>query len=144
MKSKTRTHGTIQVLGITAVLFGVAGLAIAKDPMFNPGMQVQFQTTVAAVRVVPEGNPLPGLHLDAKVKGRMVDIYIAPMSFVTRYGVRVGKGDFAEIEGTQIHDDVLAKSITTGIYDKVRGIFRPDMTIFLRDEAGPFWVEETH
>jgi hypothetical protein len=30
---------------------------------------------------VPAGNPLPGLHLDAKVKGRVMDIYIAPADF---------------------------------------------------------------
>jgi hypothetical protein len=136
------THGTIRTVGITAILFGVAGLAIARDPNYNPGTAVQFQTTVAAVRVVPEGNPLPGLHLDAKVKGRMLDIYIAPMSFVTKYGVKVEKGDFAEIEGMQDQDEVLAKSVTTGIYDRVRGIFHPDLTIYLRDESGPFWVEK--
>jgi hypothetical protein len=142
MTNATGTRRTIRAIGITAVLFGVARLAVARDPNFNPGTAVQFQTTVAAVRVVPEGNPLPGLHLDAKVKGRLVDIYIAPMSFVARYGVKVAKGDFAEIEGTQIQDDVLAKSITTGVYDKVRAVFHPDLTIYLRDESGPFWVEE--
>jgi hypothetical protein len=31
---------------------------------------------------VPAGNPLHGLHIDAKIKGRMMDVYIAPMDFV--------------------------------------------------------------
>jgi hypothetical protein len=132
-----------RTMALTAVLCGAAGLAMARDPGFHPGTPVEFQTTVNAVRVVPEGNPLPGLHIDAKVKGQLLDIYIAPMTFVTKYGMTVEKGAIAVIQGTQIEDSVLARSITTGVADKVHGTFHPDLTIYLRDDSGPFWVDDT-
>src|SRR5690242_11699862 len=79
----------------TVALCGVAGLALAspataKDEASAP---VDFYVTVGATHQVPEGNPLPGLHVDAKVKGRTMDIYIAPMNFVNRYEVKVSRGD---------------------------------------------------
>ena len=103
---------------------------------------MELQVAVSAVRIVPAGNPLPGLHLDARLKGRVLDIYIAPMSFVTKYDVKVAKGDYLIVSGTMESGVVLAKSIQTGTYDKDKDVFHPEMTIFLRDENGPFWTEE--
>jgi len=133
-----------QTLAITAVTLGMAGLALARDPMIPaPGGPVELKATVEAIRVVPATDPLPGMHVDMRVKGRLMDVYIAPMPFVTKYGVKLEKGAYAEISGTQFQNAVLATSVTTGITDKVSGVFHADLTIYLRDGAGQgFWVEE--
>jgi len=134
------------------MLCGVAGIAlaapvIAKDlPVaFVPGTVVDFDATVSAVREVPAGNALPGLHVDVKVKGRTVDVYIAPIQFVQKYGVKVAKGDDVRIEGTESKvgqtEVVLARSITTGSFDNRSGAFRADLTVYLRNDDGPFWVD---
>jgi len=122
-------------------------VAAAKDqPVFNSGATVDFYATVSAVREVPVGNPMPGLHVDAKVKGRMMDIYIAPMDFVAKYGVKVAKGDEVRVVGTQTRlgeaEVVLAREITTGSYDNRAGMFHADLTVYLRNDDGPFFQEE--
>ena len=128
------------------VLFGLAGFALAapaaaKDIGVAPGAQVRFDTTVSAIHEVPAGNALPGLHIEAKVNGRATDIYLSPMDFAVRYGVKVAKGDYVRIAGTAQGDTVLAREITTGLYDERHNIFRPNLTIYLRNDDGPFWVE---
>jgi len=130
-----------QALAMTAVLFGMAGLAAAKGPTVVSGTPVEIKATVETVRIVPAADPLPGMHVDMRVKGRLLDVYIAPMSFVTKYGVKLQKGDYAEIAGTQMQDTVLAYSVSTGIRDKVSGVFHENLTIFVRDDSGPFWTE---
>jgi RecB family exonuclease len=124
----------------------VAGFALAlpvaaKDVAI--GAAVDVRTTVNAVREVPAGNPLPGLHIDAKVKGRLVDIYIAPVDFARRYDVKVAKGQDVHIVGTEVKegevDVVLAREITTGAIDRLTGIFHENMTIYLRNDEGPLW-----
>lgn len=127
-------------------LCGLAGVALAitaaaKDVVINTPVDVE--TTVSALRVAPAGTALPGLHLDANVKGRMTDIYISPMDFATKYGVKVSKGDYIHIVGTQMRsgegDVILAREISTGSVDKRTGIFRENMTIHLRNDDGPLW-----
>ena len=136
---------------IFAMFCGVAGLALAspaaaKDmTALNPGAPVDVMTTVNAIREVPAGNPLPGLHLDAKVNGRAMDIYIAPMNFVMKFGINFNKGSDVHITGTLNKvadtDVVLAREIETGVQTK--GGFRPNLTIYLRNADGPFWAEDT-
>jgi hypothetical protein len=131
----------------TVVLCGLAGFAwaapaAAKDVALN-GAVVDVHTAVIAVREVPAGNALPGLHFDAKVKGRTMDIYIAPMDFVAKYEVKVRKGEDVHIVGTEVKsseaDVVLAREITTGAIDPKTGIFHENMTIYLRNDEGPLW-----
>ncbi len=141
---KTRT--------VFAICCGVAGLALSSAASagtlpgaVNQGEPVDVVTTVADVREVPAGNPMPGLHVDAKVNGKMMDIYIAPMGFVTKYGVKVAKGNDIHIAGTQQKvgeaDEVVAREIETGV--ETHGAFHPKLTIYLRNADGPFWTEET-
>jgi hypothetical protein len=72
-----------------------------------------------------------------------MNIYISPMDFAVKYGVKVLKGDYVHIVGTQVKsgetDVVLAREISTGSIDKRTGIFREDMTIYLRNDEGPLW-----
>jgi hypothetical protein len=123
------------------VLCGLAGFALAVPAVAE--QPVDIHTSVSAIRQVPAGNPLPGLHIDAKVKGRMVDIYIAPMDFVAKYEVKVEKGQDVHIVGTEVNqgdtDVVLTREITTGARDRLTGIFHENMTIYLRNDAGPLW-----
>ena len=127
------------------VLCGLAGFALAvsgaaKDVVLNAAVDVE--TTVGALHEVSAGT-LPGLHLDANVKGRIMDVYIAPMDFAAKYGVRVSKGDYVHIVGTEVRsgetDVVVARSITTGSIDKRTGMFHEDVTIYLRNDEGPLW-----
>ena len=127
------------------VLCGLAGFALAitaaaKDIVLNSAVDVE--TTVSALREVPTG-PLAGLHLEANVKGHMMDVYVSPMNFAAKYGVKVSKGDYVHIVGTQVKsgdsDVVLARAISTGSVDRRTGIFREDMTIYLRNDEGPLW-----
>ena len=124
--------------GVASV--ALAATAIAKD--FALTTAVDVETTVAALHEVSAG-PLAGLHLDANVKGKVVDVYISPMNFAARYGVKVAKGDYIHIVGTEVKsgdgDVVVARSISTGAVDKRTGIFREDMTIYLRNDEGPLW-----
>ena len=135
----TREMWKVILFGVAA--FGLTLPAAAKDA--EPGAGVDVHTTVNAVRDVPAGNPLPGLHIDAKVKGRLVDIYIAPMDFVRKYEVKVAKGEDVHIVGTEVKegdaDVVLAREITTGALDRRTGIFHENMTIYLRNDEGPLW-----
>jgi hypothetical protein len=127
------------------VLCGLAGFALAvsgaaKDVVLNAAVDVE--TTVGALHEVSAGT-LPGLHLDANVKGRVMDVYIAPMDFAAKYGVKVSKGDYVHIVGTQVRsgdaDVVVARSITTGSIDKRTGTFQENMTVYLRNDEGPLW-----
>lgn len=107
------------------------------------GTQVDVHTTVSDLREVPAGNPLPGLHMDAKVKGKTVDIYIAPMDFVKKYDVDVKKGQEVHVVGIETvengADVILGREITTGTLDRRTGIFHENMTIYLRNDEGPLW-----
>ena len=129
----------------SVVLCGLAGFALAmtaaaKDIVLNTPVDVE--TTVSALREVPAGD-FPGLHLDATVKGHVMDIYIAPMSFAARYGIKVAKGDYIHIVGREVKsgaaDVLVASTISTGSVDKRSGIFREDMTIYLWNADGPMW-----
>ncbi|HWE53650.1 MAG TPA: hypothetical protein VG273_27925 [Bryobacteraceae bacterium] len=137
---------------VLAVFFGVAGLALASPGalkeqavVVTPGSTADFMTTVNAIREVPAGNPMPGLHIDTKVNGRALDIYIAPMDFVMKFGIKVAKGNDIHIVGAVLKgaeaDVVLAREIETGIQTTTG--FRPRLTIYLRNDDGPFWVDNT-
>lgn len=140
------THSRLWI----ATLFGAAalafaGTAIAKEVSWNPGGPVDFVATIANVREVPAGDPMPGMHVDVKVKGKTVDVYVAPMEFVEKYGIKLSKGDDVRIVGKQeMSEVVLANEITTGTFDnspRGGGAFRADTTVYLRNEDGPFWKE---
>jgi hypothetical protein len=142
-----------QTLG-ALMLFGLAGLVLAvpavqaapgpKDIVIAPGALTKFDVTVNNIREVPAGKALPGLHIDEKVNGRAMDIYLCPVEFAVKYGVKVAKGDYVRVVGSPAPDkeDVfLVREISTGLYDQAHNIFRPTLTVYLRNDDGPFWVE---
>lgn len=60
-----------------------------------------------------------------------------------KYGLKVAPGDEVHIGGTQLNSGdaevVLAREITTGVYDRKTGFFREVLTTYLRNDAGPVW-----
>lgn len=129
----------------TTVICGVAAsvLTLPAAARDNGGEVVDVHTTITGVHEAPAGSALPGLHAEAKVKGKVVDIYIAPMDFVRKYDVRVKPGEEVHLVGTETvegnADVVLGREITTGTLDKRTGIFHESMTIYLRNDEGPLW-----
>src|SRR5580693_6544381 len=59
----------------------VAG-AKANEPAYNPATMVEVDGTITAVRQVPAGSPLEGVHLTVKSKASTVDVYLAPNDFL--------------------------------------------------------------
>lgn len=127
----------------TIAMCGVVGCALSL-PAFarDNGAPVDVHTTITGVHEVATG-PLAGLHAEAKVKGKVLDLYIAPMDFVKKYDVQVKPGQEVHVVGTETvegnEDVVLTREITTGSVDKRTGIFHENMTIYLRNDAGPLW-----
>lgn len=117
------------------VLCTIAALAPASE---NSGEPVDFHATVSAVCTLPAGNPMPGIHIQAKVRGRMTDIYLAPADFIATLGANVSKGDEVHIVGLLTRSGkanvVLVRQITIGPYT--------NGTLFLRDDDGPLWKQE--
>lgn len=124
-------------------LCGLAGFAItATASDLQPVTPVDVHATVVAIREVPTG-PLAGLHFDAKLKNKVVDVYVAPMGFVKKYDVQVAKGQEVHLIGTETTEEgtdvILGREITTGKVDPKTGIFHENMTIYLRNDEGPLW-----
>jgi hypothetical protein len=136
---------------IWTVVVGIAALALPAAARIggvpaNAG-PIEFRVFVDNVREVPVGNPLPGMHLDVKVDGHALDVYVAPMDFCTKFDIKVRKGDEVEVQGIRVEPQpgeatvVLAKEITTGQRDVRSGVFHATLTVFLRNDDGPFFDE---
>jgi hypothetical protein len=128
---------TVVICGVAA--YGLTLPAMARDN----GGAIDVRTVITGVHEVPAGNPLPGLHAEAKVNGKVVDIYIAPTDFIRKYEIKVNKGEEVHLVGTETAqgeaDVVLSREITTGVLDRHTGIFHENMTYYLRNDAGPLW-----
>ena len=143
---KTRTMRHMGILGVT--LFAAAKFAfggnptLGRDPAYNPATATDFLATVTEVSEVALGNPLAGLHVLAKTKGKLVDVYVAPVDFAAKYDVVLHKGQEIRVVGSQVKlgdaEIVLAREITTFKRDP-RGQICEDTTFFLRNDEGPFW-----
>lgn len=141
MRIKRKVHAHRPALALCAV----AGLAFtaalhAKDPSaaWDPAAVVDFYATVDGIREVPAGRPMPGIHLDVKVKGRVMDIYVAPTAYLEKYEMTFSKGEDVHVVGSRTRsgqsDLVLAREVSVGASNK--------RTLYLRNEDGPFWEED--
>jgi hypothetical protein len=144
---KTRTMPYMGMLGVTlfaaaSFAFGGGNPTLGREPAYSPATVTDFSATVTEVNEVPLGNPLAGLHVLAKTKGKTVDIYVAPADFAAKYGVALHKGQEIRVVGSEVKlgdaDVVLAREITTYKRD-VRGQICEDTTFYLRNDEGPFW-----
>jgi len=98
---------------------------------------VDITARVIRVREAPAGSALPGVHLEAKINGRISDIYLAPADFLEEFGMTFRSGDDVHIVGSRTKaggvDVVLAREIAVGTSDR--------RTLYLRDDHGPIWGE---
>ena len=139
---RKETLGALLLFGLS--IAGAAGTAFAAPVVAPPGALAKYDVFVNNLHEVPAGQPLPGLHFNAKLNGRETDIYLCPTDFAVKYEVKVSKGDYVRIVGFAApgkQDVFLVREISTGLYDQAKNIFRPTLTVYLRNDDGPFWVE---
>lgn len=135
-----KTNFPLRIVALCGLVGSVMTVpAGAADIATTP---VDVHATVVATHEVPAG-PLAGLHFDAKIKGKTVDVFVAPMDFVKKYDVQVSKGQEVHLVGTETTEEgadvILGREITTGKVDPRTGIFHENMTIYLRNDQGPLW-----
>ncbi len=127
------TGAIVQRLLPVLTFYGVVALA-ASAPS---GSLVDTYVIVIGVREAPASSALPGIHLEAKIDGRVNDIYLAPAHFLEEYGMIFKEGDDVHITGTRLKvagvDVVLVREVAVGASGK--------KTLYLRDDNGPFWKE---
>ena len=115
---------------------------MAQEPEYNSATVIDFFATAAEINEVELGNPLAGLHLEAKMKGGKTDIYVGPTDFAERYAMVFNKGDQIHVLGSKVmggaSDVILAREITIGKYDRSFQ-FVPVTTLYMRNDEGPFW-----
>lgn len=136
----------LAVVSVAGLVLALPAAARIGGVPTNAG-PIEFRVFVDNVREVPVGDPMPGMHLDVKVDGRALDVYIAPADFCAKFDIKVHKGDEVEVSGTRLEPKageaavVLAREITTGIRDPRSGVFHATLTVFLRNDDGPFFDE---
>ena len=137
MKNRKR-HFTLRMIGYFCLALAFQAGALpsptwAKDQPVVAGVatMVDFETNISGVRNVPAGNPMPGVHVDAKVNNRTTDLYLGPASFLADCGMSLSKGDLVQIVGTISRsgevDVVIVYQITSA-----RSISRPRLLQFSR------------
>jgi len=118
-------------------IFAFCGLVgfIEAAPVVSSDEIVDATVTVISVHEAPPGVALPGIHLEAKLKGRVSDIYLAPARFLEEFGMSFRPGEDVHIIGSRAKvggvDVVLAHQIAAGASER--------RTLYIRDEHGPFW-----
>lgn len=122
-----------------ALMTSSASIAAAKDPApapepkYDTATVIDVNATVSAVREVPKGNPMAGLHLTVQAGSESLDVYVGPSEFVKIFDVKFSKGDSLHLIGSKVTFQdavvVLARDITMGT-----------VTLSLRDNNGePLW-----
>jgi len=105
----------------------------ANEPAYNPATMVELQGTITAVRQVPAGGPLGGVHLTVKSKAAVVDVYLGPADFVKIFKTNFPVGSDVRVLGSKVSfgsaDVILTNEVNIGI-----------TSIILRDGSGaPVW-----
>ncbi len=104
-----------------------------NEPAYNPATMVELEGTITAVRQVPAGSPLEGVHLTVKSKTSTVDVYLAPADFLKIFKTNFAVGYDVRVLGSKVSfgntDVVLSNEVNIGI-----------TSIILRDGSGaPVW-----
>jgi hypothetical protein len=118
------------------VIFAVSaslGFAVMNEPAYNPATMVEVSGIITAVRQVPAGSPLEGVHLMLKSKASTLDAYIAPADFLKIFKTNFPVGTEVRIIGSKVSfgntDVILANEVNLGT-----------TAIILRDGGGaPVW-----
>ncbi len=104
-----------------------------NEPAYNPATMVEMQGTITAVRQVPAGGALEGVHLTLKSKTSTVDVYLAPADFLKIFKTNFAVGYDVRVLGSKVSfgntDVILANEVNIGV-----------TSIILRDGSGaPVW-----
>jgi hypothetical protein len=125
----------IAILGFAmSPAFGESKDPAAKTlPAYDTSAEVNLSATIAQVVDVKEGGALDGVNLKIKVKGDLMDVYVAPAEFVKLFDVKMAKDDDVEILGSKVKfaagDMILAREVKVG-----------HTTLVVRDKGGePLW-----
>jgi hypothetical protein len=105
----------------------------ANEPVYNPATMVDVEGTITAVRQVPAGSPLEGVHLTLKAKTSTVDVYLAPADFLRIFKTNFPVGYDVRVVGSKVNfgnaDVILTNEVDLG-----------PTSITLRDGSGaPVW-----
>jgi hypothetical protein len=107
----------VSALALGAMMFGSLSRA-ASDPAYNPATTVAVSGIVTAVREVPTGQPLEGVHLMIKNKNMSLEIYVGPRSFLKFLKANFEVGDDIDVVGSKVKegvgDVILSKEINDG------------------------------
>jgi hypothetical protein len=121
-------------LGFASAMFAsnVSG-STANEPAYNPATMVEVVGTVTAVRQVPAGSPLEGVHLTLKSRASTLDAYLAPADFLKIFKTNFPVGTEVRVIGSKVSfgntDVILANEVNIGT-----------TSIILRDGSGaPVW-----
>ncbi|MGD1095436.1 MAG: hypothetical protein ABSB35_26010 [Bryobacteraceae bacterium] len=134
----------IRKLALTLLLASVATSVSADDkagkdfvappePAYDTATVIAIEATVIEARLVPENQPLAGLHLMLWSGSETFDVYVGPSDFVKLFDVTFTMGDETEVIGSKVRFNgtvvVLAREVRRG-----------SITLPLRDHRGlPFW-----
>lgn len=129
MKTSIRICGVLLVAALTAAL-GRAG----ESPKYDPAKEQTFKGLVVEVTLYqcPISGTI-GTHLSVKGEAGMVEVHLAPVSFMKDYEVVIRPGDAVEIVGNKLtfadKPSMLARTVKIG-----------EMTYTFRNEKGqPLW-----
>ena len=125
-----------------ALAFVTASYAVAADtakdpkapgPSYDKATVVDIQGKVTAVREVPKGSPMDGLHLMVQAGLETLDVYVGPPEFVKVFEITFKRGDEVHVIGSKVDFEgskvVLAREVSIGT-----------VTILCRDKEGePLW-----
>ena len=125
-----------------ALTFVTASYTVAADtakdpkapgPSYDTATVVDIQAKVTAVREVPKGSPMDGLHLMVQSGADTLDVYVGPPEFVKVFEVTFKPGDQIHVIGSKVDFEgskvVLAREVAIGT-----------VTILCRDKDGePLW-----
>lgn len=120
-------------MAISPMFASNLGNSKANEPTYNPATMVDVEGTITAVRQVPAGSPLEGVHLALKTKNSTVDVYLAPADFLRIFKTNFPVGYDVRVIGSKVSfgnaDVILTNEVDVG-----------PTSITLRDGAGaPVW-----
>ena len=127
-----------RVISVSTLILAAAALpAMAKSPVnepaYNPVTVQDVFGTITAVREVPAGSPLEGVHLTVKAKNALYDVYLGPTGFMKMLRANCIVGDQVDVIGSIVKvgdtDVILTREVTERM-----------VTLTLRDNYGaPVW-----
>lgn len=107
------------VLSVSALALMMIPAKAASGPAYDPATAVAVSGTVTAVRVVPAGQPLAGVHVMVKTKANAVDVYLAPKDFMNFLKTDFVAGDEIDVTGSRVKsgngDVILAREVSDGM-----------------------------